>query len=311
MVYGQPSSASSSTSAQPKLAARVYGCYLLRSLAEGHPRSSYVGFTVNPYRRLRQHNGDLKTGGAYRTSRKRPWEMVVFVHGFPSKHSALQFEWAWQHPRRSLFVKDKVTMALSMSALQGFKPKIKLLKAMLCLEPWRSHRVDLHFTHVTHAELYAAAPLCTCARAGDESRLACIPVQCSPLSEMSIYSVPRTNVDGQSEAILFSDEEESGSENDHVNNMAIESDEEQNVGALVATCILCQGQLSGLRRSAICPWCGATAHVLCWGEDFLKDNIQDLIPPGGICPRCAEWIIWSDLVDKCNLHFERKTACCL
>ncbi len=42
---------------------------------------------------------------------------------------------------------------------------------------------------------------------------------------------------------IFSDEEESGSENDHVNNMAIESDEEQNVGALVATCILCQGQL--------------------------------------------------------------------
>ncbi len=56
---------------------------------------------------------------------------------------------------------------------------------------------------MTHAELYAAAPLCTCARAVDESRLVSIPVQCSPLSEMSIYSVPRKKVDGQSEAILF------------------------------------------------------------------------------------------------------------
>ncbi len=65
---------------------------------------------------------------------------------------------------------------------------------------------------------------------------------------------------------------------------------------------------SGLRRSAICPWCGATAHVLCWGKDFLKDNIHDLIPPGGICPRCAEWIIWSDLVNKYNLHLERNTT---
>ena len=45
------------------------GCYLLRSCDPQHARSAYVGFTVNPPRRIRQHNGELRNGGAWRTRR--------------------------------------------------------------------------------------------------------------------------------------------------------------------------------------------------------------------------------------------------
>ena len=51
--------------------------YLLRN-ATGR---TYIGFTNNPRRRLRQHNGEVK-GGARKTRLGRPWEMLGFVHGF-------------------------------------------------------------------------------------------------------------------------------------------------------------------------------------------------------------------------------------
>ena len=39
---------------------RFYACYLLCSHAPTHKDNTYVGFTVNPARRIRQHNGEIK-----------------------------------------------------------------------------------------------------------------------------------------------------------------------------------------------------------------------------------------------------------
>lgn len=55
-------------------------------------RKSYIGATVDPIRRLRQHNGEIK-GGARRTSGFQ-WKFCCIIRGFRTWREALMFEWA-------------------------------------------------------------------------------------------------------------------------------------------------------------------------------------------------------------------------
>ncbi len=72
-----------------------WNCYLLQSDCKSR---TYVGATVDPDRRLRQHNGEI-SGGAYAT-KGRHWSRIALVSGFPDERAALQFEWAWKNRGR-------------------------------------------------------------------------------------------------------------------------------------------------------------------------------------------------------------------
>jgi predicted GIY-YIG superfamily endonuclease len=91
--------------------------YLLTPVGEGHLDKTYIGFTTDPKKRLRQHNGEI-VGGASRTRRLRPWKLVCVVSGFPDKIAALQFEWLWQHPYRSRVARR--VMERSVKGKRGF-----------------------------------------------------------------------------------------------------------------------------------------------------------------------------------------------
>lgn len=57
---------------------------------------TYAGVSPDPVRRLRQHNGELKGGAKYTTSKGNGWRHLCLVSGF-NKIQALQFEWAVKH----------------------------------------------------------------------------------------------------------------------------------------------------------------------------------------------------------------------
>lgn len=74
---------------------RSWYCYCLHS----RTKSTYIGSTIDPDRRLRQHNREL-SGGAKATGRSDGWKRVCCVTGFPDERSALQFEWKWKRVSR-------------------------------------------------------------------------------------------------------------------------------------------------------------------------------------------------------------------
>ncbi|KAH6914202.1 hypothetical protein BKA70DRAFT_1260717 [Coprinopsis sp. MPI-PUGE-AT-0042] len=113
-----------------------YCCYLLKSAKTPDAKAVYIGSTNNPYRRIRQHNDEVK-GGARKTSQGRPWIMQMLLHGFPSRQAALQFEWAWQHPWKSRFMKDGTTFErLFGKGSKGVAGNIKIVRTMIRTHPF-------------------------------------------------------------------------------------------------------------------------------------------------------------------------------
>lgn len=131
-----------------------FACYLLTSLCPRFKGHTYIGYTLNPRRRIRQHNGEIGSG-AWRTKRKRPWEMVLCIYGFPTNIAALQFEWAWQHPVESLAVRKA---AASFKSLSGLANKIKLAYTMLTLPPWQSLNLTVNLFSTKYRQHTSTCP---------------------------------------------------------------------------------------------------------------------------------------------------------
>ena len=82
---------------------------------------TYVGATIDPDRRLRQHNG-LIGGGARATAARvgqgLVWRRMCRVSGFPDNHAALQFEWRWKSLSRKKELTGLDPVSRRMEALQ-------------------------------------------------------------------------------------------------------------------------------------------------------------------------------------------------
>ena len=61
---------------------------------------SYIGYTVDIRRRLRQHRGEIVGGAKYTSSwhHRKNLQLVAYISGFPTQKSALSYEW---HAKRA------------------------------------------------------------------------------------------------------------------------------------------------------------------------------------------------------------------
>lgn len=86
---------------------------------------TYVGVSPDPIRRLRQHNGEIKGGAKYTTSKGSGWRHICLIHGFQNKIQAMQFEWAVKH--------------VPPKNLGGLTNRINKLFTILNKEKWTSN----------------------------------------------------------------------------------------------------------------------------------------------------------------------------
>ncbi|KAJ0409357.1 hypothetical protein ATCC90586_000979 [Pythium insidiosum] len=251
-----------------------FACYLLTPVnAPQRLRCTYVGFTVAPTRRIRQHNGEL-VSGAKRTTRHRPWEMIAVVHGFPTKFHALQFEYAWQHPYVCRFTRERLATlkgARGLGQPRSVKRKLVELHEMLHVLPWSNFPLTVTYTSRAMQDLVRATAF-----------FAWPPhmtIELRPLAELA--------------ALERRGKRESDSSPSH---------------PAASGCYVCDEPLSGATRVALRCYhdgCGTLCHSLCLADHFLLEQAMaaeslpapcgdepSLRPERGTCPACGGALLW-------------------
>ena len=117
-------------------------CYALECDA-GCVRS-YVGYTIDPFRRIRQHNGEL-AGGAKRTTRiakknNIAWRFLFIVevdHPMWTSRKAMSLEW---HLKGRKYTRGASSQKLrdGGGALASTNRRVRLLSKALSLQQFRS-----------------------------------------------------------------------------------------------------------------------------------------------------------------------------
>jgi structure-specific endonuclease subunit SLX1 len=249
---------------------RFFGCYLLNSVNPKYKGRTYIGFTVNPNRRIGQHNAGYAKGGAKRTSGKGPWEMALIVHGFPNEISALRFEWAWQNPERSLRLKHILPQRKGKP--YSFPFKFGVLCEMLRVGPWC--RLPLTIRWLKH-----------------EYKLSFPPSKLPPNHMAVEYGLVQIVKNKKSK------------------NSCGEQSAQQLLGSSSPICFMCKKGIDLSQNDLIvnkillvikCIHCLATMHTACLARHFLQlqntGERPQLLPIDGQCPKCDMYMLWGDLV---------------
>ena len=322
-------------------------CYLLDS---DHPRASslggrtYIGFTVNPLRRKKQHNGIL-ANGAFKTRKWRPWEMVVLVTGFANQRTALQFEWTWQHGETSLdtrgailrlkgMVQERLAYAQKRTLkIHGVVGQVLRLMAILSTPPWKYFPLHVRVANGKLWRLVGDAVRMLVGRQGlgTEDSFLLFPehigVSVGPLDDFlaDIASIDEDEgCDDDGEDLAGTD---GGLEGGDREGLPVSSREGTpspgKVGRknMKIRCLICLELAQ--RTWAECNGCGGRTHVGCLAAHYLDSypgrvspdiRAVDLprqpscLPDRGSCPHCQTEASWEDVLGRLRTAGWRKSS---
>jgi structure-specific endonuclease subunit SLX1 len=260
---------------------KFFGCYLLRSVNPKYSGRTYIGFTVNPNRRIKQHNSGYLKGGAKRTSGKGPWEMILIIHGFPNEISALRFEWAWQNPEKSLRLKHLVPKQKQYN----FVFKFNVVAQMLRVGPWCRLPLTVRWLRQEYQTDFPLSKQ---------------PPTHMPIEFGLVEIVKQNKVNKKS--------------NDLSQQTQMQS---QKTRLEASVCSICRENILKTSEQILnknmamlkCLNCMDSFHATCLADHFIlesatKDdsNVQ-LIPVDGNCPKCEAYLLWGDLIRfRINLY---------
>ena len=121
---------------------------------------TYAGVSPDPVRRLRQHNGEIKGGAKYTTSKGPGWKHVCIVSGFQTKIQSMQFEWALKHipPRRASGIKNRIKKLILLLNKERWTSQSPLAETMPLIIEWikpeyKPAILDLPI-YIDHTEIY-------------------------------------------------------------------------------------------------------------------------------------------------------------
>ncbi len=118
-----------------------WSCYIIEN--KGY---TYVGVSNNVKKRLRAHNGEIKGGAKYTTSKGSGWKHICVIHGFPTKIESMQFEWALKHvpPRNAGGIKNRIKKLQILLHKENWTSKSPLSETMPLVIEWidQSYRPD-------------------------------------------------------------------------------------------------------------------------------------------------------------------------
>lgn len=249
-----------------------FGVYLLYNVNPKFKSRTYIGYTVDPNRRIKQHNLGIQAGGAYRTNGKGPWEMVLIIHGFPNEISGLRFEWAWQHPEKSRRLKH---LPRKSKKENQFEYRFRIVSEMLRTAPWNRLALTIRWLKQEFTRDFD-------------------PKLTPPLHMALAYGPVKSKK-------VKNDKSAKKKGGNSSSDEAVDLDGISTPVSKHSRCAVCIKLMKNDANTVSCyhPRCSMISHITCLAKSFLtkkQEEITHILPVEGTCPRCSQLLLWGDII---------------